>query len=65
MALLPWENLVAVEGVEPPTRGFLNHSPKNGPKALISRAFTICCPLPAISTFQVLLNLLLYMVTEH
>ena len=65
MALLPWENLVAGEGVEPPTRGFSDHSPKNGPKALISRAFTICCPLPAITAFQVLSCLLQYMVTEY
>lgn len=65
MAPLPWKSLVAGEGVKPPTRGFSDHSPKNGPKALISRAFTICCPLPAITTFQVLIYLLHYMVTEH
>ena len=65
MALLPCESLVAGEGVEPTTRGFSDHSPKNGPKALISRALTICCPLPAITAFQVLFYLLHYMITEH
>lgn len=65
MALLPCKSLVAGEEFESPTRGFSDHSPKNGPKALISRAFTICCPLPAFCSFQVLFSLLHYMVIER